>query len=151
MENKKKFILIYVLFVLTLLFIFLSNIILVDNLKYELSRDIKYYNGAHNIINYELNNRTLIVHDIDYCNSVTGLSMNPTMYQGNVVCFESYTNQKLMYGQIVEIKNETHNFVHRIIGVYDDYVVTKGDNNIKTDGKINKKDIKGISKIGVYK
>jgi hypothetical protein len=35
-------------------------------------------------------------------------------------------------------------YAHRVIGVYNDYVVTKGDNNLYSDDRLYYRDIKAV-------
>ena len=107
-----------------------------------------YITGTNMDINYDYSKarRQVTINNIDFCNSVTGLSMAPTLFQGNTVCYTEYkTNIKLSPGMIVLVDSDTKRYVHRIIAVYKDYVITQGDNNPTDDGKINKTDISHIA------
>lgn len=73
--------------------------------------------------------------DVTYNNTVTttGLSMAPTIFQGNTVLMREYRNETLKEGQIISYTVGNVSISHRIIAVYSDYVITKGDNNIVSE------------------
>lgn len=62
---------------------------------------------------------------------VIGRSMLPTMDSQSKLLIVSYnTHRPLVEGDIVMVKDK---YTHRITGVYKDYVMTKGDNNLIED------------------
>lgn len=55
-----------------------------------------------------------------------GISMMPTIRPSSTILYVDYdSSMQLVEGDIIY----TDNFGHRVISVYEDYVVTKGDNN----------------------
>jgi hypothetical protein len=65
-----------------------------------------------------------------------GASMLPTLSaDSRLLIIEYNESRKLVEGDIISGDKTTH----RIIGVYDDYVVTKGDNNIDIDSDFTNK------------
>lgn len=63
-----------------------------------------------------------------------GPSMEPTIFPGNTVLLRPLAeNAALEEGQIVRFTIENRTYVHRIVAVYDDQIVTKGDNSLSTE------------------
>lgn len=72
-------------------------------------------------------------------------SMTPIIRVDSKLLEIEYSGQELIKGDIVlYAKNSTSWIIHRIIGVYGEQVETKGDNNVVSDGLINKSQIKDI-------
>ena len=70
-------------------------------------------------------------------------SMNPIFRRGDVVIYKK--DENILKGDIIVFKNENQIIVHRVVNVYEDYYVTKGDANNTVDYiKIKKEDIKGV-------
>ncbi len=80
-----------------------------------------------------------------YCHNMRGSSMNPTLFEGNTICFKEYDGQKLRQGNIIHYENK----VHRIIAVQQDELIVKGDNN-KLQEEVNYTNIKGILVMVLY-
>lgn len=104
--------------------------------------------SAHNDIDFELNStdNTLIIYDVDDWGTIYGFSMTPTIFDDNVVIDKEYNNgDELIEGMIIRFKNKDGDYtIHRIKGVYEDYVVTQGDANEGDDGRIDNNDITHI-------
>jgi hypothetical protein len=68
-----------------------------------------------------------------------GMSMLPSIdpsSRGLTVPFDE--NKRLVPGDVVVFENNgSIVFAHRVVGVYSDYVVTKGDNNRVEDARVN--------------
>ncbi len=63
-----------------------------------------------------------------------GPSMEPTIFPGNTVLLRPLAeNAPLEEGQIVRFTLGNRTYVHRIVAVYDDEVITKGDNSLTTE------------------
>ncbi len=76
---------------------------------------------------------------IDYI----GISNNPTLWDGNkLICDFSITEYKS--GMFVAFNQDNERKIHRIKAVYDDYVITQGDNNVDDDGRIHYKQIECV-------
>lgn len=84
--------------------------------------------AAHNRIDYNIVNNSVILHNASLSRT-TGLSMQPTIFTGNKAIEVEYTNQILREGQIITFKNGNSSTIHRIKGIYKEYILTQGDNN----------------------
>ena len=69
-------------------------------------------------------------------------SMKPAIQGGEKAWAEKYINQSDLVGRIVM----TNKFTHRVIAEGDDWVITSGDANWSTDGKIPKSELRYIIK-----
>jgi len=67
---------------------------------------------------------------------IAGSSMLPLFGKDNIVYFDSINKRRLQINDIVFVKKSKDFFVHRIIYKNSDYFITRGDNNLKSDGKI---------------
>lgn len=72
-----------------------------------------------------------------------GDSMKPLFYNEDIVFFKKTNYQKIKINDIVVVKNKKSFFIHRAIFKKASYLITKGDNNLKSDGKINPDNIVG--------
>lgn len=112
-------------------FIFINNPI-VNNIQ-----------SAHSDIDYLINGTDIIIKNISVHEQI-GFSMRPTIFTGNKVIVVTYTNQNLKDGEIIVFENEENiSVLHRIKGIYPDYLYTQGDNN-NAHEKINYSQIKYI-------
>ena len=99
--------------------------------------------GARTEIDYELSSNLLIKDVAVY--KMKGFSMQPAMFTGNGVIAVAYTDQELKEGMIIKYRSEQHNgtVIHRIQGIYNDYVSTRGDNSNGFE-KVQEEDIQDI-------
>lgn len=119
----------------------IENII---ELKTEFEQD-NFIQGAHNEIVYSTNHG-LKVPSIDYCNKVTGSSMQSTLFTGNTICFIKYNSalkSKLKEGMIISFEDKDSSATHRIKAIYSDYLLTQGDNSDHPE-TTEYEDIKGV-------
>ena len=130
------FILFLLLFILITSLFFILKLTITKSNDTELRFLKNYYNNYNSNIKYNFENNSLILTNISYCNKVTGNSMAPTLMHNQIVCLEKYDYQELLPGMIVRIQNENITFVHRIIAIYNDHIITQGDNNKFDDGRI---------------
>ncbi len=65
-----------------------------------------------------------------------GQSMQPLFFDGDIVYLKRIKFSQLKVNDIVCVKKNGDNFVHRVIYKSRSYLITKGDNNKKTDGRI---------------
>jgi len=107
-----------------------------------------YIQAHHTDIGYSYINNQIIINDV-YCSKMQGSSMNPSIFEGNVVCFKKYVNQELKQGNIIDYSTSGMEKVHRIIGLQEDLLIVKGDNTYVQE-KINYSDIKGILVATIY-
>ena len=78
--------------------------------------------------------------------TITGYSMQPTLFKGNnlkAVKFEDWMLNDLE-GCIILFDVEGTKVIHRVKGVYENHVITQGDNLNYDDGKIPIKDIEYV-------
>ena len=75
----------------------------------------------------------LIIKNISYCGTLTGSSMQPTIFTNNIVCYRKYIGQELKEGQIIRFEDNGDFLIHRIKGIYGNYVLTHGDNNLYSE------------------
>lgn len=73
--------------------------------------------------------------------TVIGFSMQPAIDDGNIVIV--LDSVQFSDGDIVMIEHSGERMVHRVRGIYSDYIVTQGDNNPYSE-EVNKTDIKGV-------
>ncbi len=107
-----------------------------------------FIQAHHTDIDYKDNNNRLIINDV-YCHNVEGSSMNPTLFEGNTICFRKYNGEELKQGNIIHFETNKTRGAHRIMAVENDKIVVRGDNN-KYDEIINKSDVKGILVLALY-
>lgn len=63
-----------------------------------------------------------------------GPSMEPTIFPGNTLLLRQYApDTQLEEGQIIRFTNGNRTYVHRILAVYEDKVITQGDNSDRTE------------------
>lgn len=100
-------------------------------LKSEFEAD-NYIQSPHYKIRYSTRDG-LKIQAVDYCNSLTGSSMQPAVFTGNTLCFEEYhpsKKTKLKEGMVIEFESEDGGkTAHRIKAIYNDYILTQGDNS----------------------
>ncbi len=91
-----------------------------------------FIQAAHNDFTYSINSG-LKVPEVDYCKVITGDSMQPTIFEGNVVCIKKYHHSMkntLSEGMIIEYSNEhSSSVIHRIKSVYSSHIQAQGDND----------------------
>ncbi len=72
-----------------------------------------------------------------------GNSMYPLLHDKDIVYFETSPFSEIQVNDIVIAAYQDAFITHRVIYKTSQYVITKGDNNLKADSKIPKKDVKG--------
>ncbi len=72
-----------------------------------------------------------------------GNSMFPLLINGDVVYFQKTHFKDINVNDIIIFKQRSRYITHRVIYKTDTYLIPKGDNNLKADGKVYKKDIIG--------
>lgn len=110
-----------------------------------------FIQAHHTEINYTYDEETgQVIVDNVYCFEMWGSSMNPTIFENNVVCFKNYTGEKLRQGNMVHYRTNGMEGLHRIEAVQADIVVVRGDNN-RQEEIINYSNVKGILVLTLYK
>jgi len=72
-----------------------------------------------------------------------GLSMSPLLKSDDIIYFKKTNFSRLKINDIILVKKGGKLFTHRIIYKNNKYLITKGDNNLESDGKIYPKQIVG--------
>lgn len=68
-----------------------------------------------------------------------GPSMEPTLFPGNTLLLRQYNPDiRLEEGQIIRFIYENRTYVHRVLAVYEDKVITQGDNSDRTESILPK-------------
>lgn len=70
-----------------------------------------------------------------------GTSMFPLLQPEDIIYYDKLPYKNIDVNDIIIGKKNTHLFTHRIIYKTESYVITKGDNNLASDGKIYVKQI----------
>lgn len=108
--------------------------------------------NVYNIVNLKiLKNKLTTVNGYTYLEVVSG-SMEPTIKIGDLVLIDT-KDKAICKNDIITFYDEYDNLVtHRVIALYDDYVITKGDANNTDDGKVMRDKIVGryISKLNAF-
>src|SRR3989338_6115618 len=74
---------------------------------------------------------------------VTGTSMIPVLQSGDIVSYKKTSFRKCRVNDIILAKKKGKMFTHRIVYKNDEYLITKGDSNPTSDGKVDPKQIIG--------
>ncbi len=72
-----------------------------------------------------------------------GNSMKPFFQDGDIVFYKKITYGQIKVSDVISLKRESKFITHRVVYKTDKYLVTKGDNNLESDGKIYPKQIAG--------
>lgn len=67
--------------------------------------------------------------------TITGYSMQPTLFKGNTLKGVSFEKSMLknLEGCMILFTQEDERIIHRVKGVYNEYVITQGDNGDTTE------------------
>lgn len=105
-----------------------------------MSQTFYYIQAPHFPIDFKYNEhaKQITINNVE-CKKVTGLSMNPVHFTDNSICYVKYDKQELKEGLIVIYETDKGTAAHRIVGVYNDYVYIKGDNNADAEKVSNDK------------
>lgn len=113
-----------------------------------------YIQGHHTNIDYEIKSDSKIIQDVAirnvYCYDFTGASMNPSLFQNNIVCLKEYKNETLEQGNIIHYTKADGDVIHRIIAVQPDVLIVQGDNSVEQE-YVNRTQVKGILVATIYK
>ena len=112
------------------------------------STAINYVQANHEDLDYvSYNNKTLCLNT--KMEKFTGYSMQPTIFTNNLLLISNYNNDTLKEGMIIGFDYEGQIIVHRIKGIYKNYLVTQGDNSDVME-EILYQDVKYIVKGVLY-
>ena len=78
--------------------------------------------------------------------------MSPTIREENTLLISKYNlNEELNIGDIIVFRDSDNDLIaHRVVGFDNEFVITKGDNNIATDEKITRDNIRNIVECVCY-
>lgn len=89
---------------------------------------------AHVNVEYSLAGGNLVVYDIASVSELYGYSMRPTIFTGNKMLLRQYKSKdQLKEGVIIYYKVGDKYRVHRIKGLYEDFLVVQGDNIVNEE------------------
>lgn len=109
-----------------------------------------FIQGSHTEINYSFDKDQVMVNNV-YCFEMHGSSMNPTLFEGNIVCFRNYTGREMLrQGNMIHYKTDGLESLHRIEAVQPDVLVVRGDNNNQEE-IINYSQVKGFLVLTIFK
>lgn len=69
--------------------------------------------------------------------------MAPIFIDNDILYYKKVAFENIKTNDIVIVKKDSKYFTHRVIYICDSYIVTKGDNNLHTDGKVYSRQIIG--------
>jgi len=81
-----------------------------------------YIQAFHTPVNFYYDNleKQVTIYGIKECNRGQGMSMQPTMFDGNIVCMEEFKGTTVKVGDILKYKNDQGGYsIHRVRAVYD--------------------------------
>ncbi len=86
---------------------------------------------------------TLLKKKSSFSLQAEGISMLPLLWPGDTVYYRKIRFGRLKINDVVIAIKSNRIFIHRVIYKKGNYVVTKGDNNMESDGKIYNRQIVG--------
>ncbi|MBU0757618.1 MAG: S24/S26 family peptidase [Nanoarchaeota archaeon] len=90
---------------------------------------MNYIQGGRNPVDFQLTPTGFFVTAADDYGILSGSSMQPAIFDGNILIEKKYVGQKFMPGQIVRYLNKDGvPVVHRVRAVYDTTLFVQGDN-----------------------
>ena len=107
-----------------------------------------FIQAHHADFDYSIEGSNIGIRDV-YCHNMKGSSMNPTLFEGNTICFKEYKGQKLRQGNIIHYSLNVKEIIHRIIAIQDNLIIVKGD-NARFGEEINYTDVRGILVMVLY-
>ena len=103
------------------------------------NQNFNFIQGAHQDIEYQLTPNGFFIMTADDYGLFNGPSMQPTIYDGNLLVEKKYNNEQLTEGQIIRfMRNDGTAVIHRVRADYGDKVFVQG-HSLK-DGEIINKD-----------
>ncbi len=150
-KNQFRFNIIFTIILISSLFIniyYATNFKVLDNRFIELNQTLSkvednqnfnFIQGAHNEIEYYLTPAGFFIATSDDFGLFNGPSMQPTIYDGNLLIEARYNKQELKEGHIIRfMRDDGTAVIHRVRADYGDRVYVQGD-SLK-DGEIINKD-----------
>ena len=103
------------------------------------NQNFNFIQGAHQDIEYQLTPNGFFIMTADDYGLFNGPSMQPTIYDGNLLVEKKYNNEQLQEGQIIRfMRSDGTAVIHRVRADYGERVYVQGD-SLK-DGEIINKD-----------
>ncbi len=75
---------------------------------------------------------------------VRGNSMEPTLREGDICWVRVGRPKGLRVGQIVVIHTRRGWIVHRVVGAWGGWIVTRGDERVRVDARVSKRAVVGV-------
>jgi len=89
---------------------------------------------AHTNVQWTLRGGDLIVKNVATIANTYGYSMQPTIFSGNkLILYDYHDRSQLKEGMIIFYVSNGKNRVHRIKGLYEDFLVVQGDNLLEEE------------------
>ncbi len=117
-----------------------SNLIISNNNL----KNWDWANYHYNIVS-STNSNTLTINGVDFYGRVQGTSMQPSLFENNLLLLKNYDGSILTRGQIILYLNSFNDLIgHRVILDDGNFITVQGDNKEKPDPKITRDKIKYI-------
>ena len=150
-KNQFRFNVIFTIILISSLFIniyYATNFkILEDRFTYlnetlttvESNQNFNFIQGSHHDLQYHLTPTGLLIVSANDFGLFNGPSMQPTIYDGNLLVEQKYNGEQLVEGQIIRfMRDDNTAVIHRVRADYGERVFVQGD-SLK-DGEIINKD-----------
>jgi len=103
------------------------------------NQNFNFIQSPHYDLDYKLQPTGFIIGFVDDYGKFNGPSMQPVIFDGNLVIEKRYNNENLDAGQIIRyVRNDGTPVIHRVRADYGDSIYVQGDSEKK--GEIIKKD-----------
>ena len=142
-KNQFRFNVIFFLILITGIFLnvyYATNFRIIDKRLSDIEENqvLNYLQGSHNEVDYRLTNAGFLVSSADDFGKFNGPSMQPSIFDGNILIEKRYLGEELSEGQIVRfLRDDGYAVIHRIRANYGDKYYIQGD-SLK-DGEIVEK------------
>ena len=112
----------------------LTTLVLINFYTAIVQSYVRIYNFDNSYdVNISYSNNSVCVHDV-IVSGLIGESMLPTSQPGNMILLRNFTDkEKIHSGNVVCYTRRDEMVCHRVIGVYEEGVYTKGDNVFSTE------------------
>lgn len=106
--------------------------------KVESNQNFNFIQGSHNTLDYFLTAQGFIVTTADDYGTFSGPSMQPSIFDSNILIEKKYHNETLQEGSIIRFMRGNEAVIHRVRADYGSTVFVQGD-SLK-EGEIISKD-----------
>jgi len=112
--------------------------------KIESNQDFNFIQGTHYDLKYALTESGLVILSSNDIGALSGSSMQPVIFDGNILIEKKYDGENLEEGQIVRfIRKDGAAVVHRVRADYGSTLYVQGD-SLKEGEVIDKKQVTHI-------